>query len=162
MATTEHPTNEPNQALDPAQLGADQQPATTARDDAHDLSTVLADADTDEGRPFAAKAASNQGSAFAEQRRQGAAGAPTEDTGHAQGMGHAESDGDEDRGYDQSGLRGGLGSSGGREDLSERQTDTDQNPFTGGYDGGEQHQPPASQTEQLGLHTPPNPPAKSE
>ncbi|MGI4864233.1 MAG: hypothetical protein ACRYFZ_09955 [Janthinobacterium lividum] len=157
MATADQPTPQPNQALDPAQLGADTQPALTPEDDSHDMSTVMADADTDEGRPFTAKPATQQGSEFAEQRRQGAEGdtdAPVEDVGHAQGMGRTGSDGDEDRGYDQSGLQGGLGSSGGREDLSERQPATDQNPFTGGYDGGGQHQPPASQTEHLGLNTP--------
>jgi len=155
MATLNQPTPEPNPALDPAQLGADAQPATSPRDDAHDMSPVMADADSEQGRPAATKPATPQGSDFAEQRHQGAAGeAPTEDVGHAQGMGHADTDGDEDRGYDQSGYRGGLGSSGGREDLSERQPTADPNPFTGGYDGGGQHQPPASQTEHLGLNTP--------
>jgi len=155
MATADQPTPEPNQALDPAQLGADTQPATSPRDDAHDMSTVIADADSEQGRPAATKPTTKEGSAFAEERRQGAEGhAPTEDVGHAQGMGHTNSDGDEDRGYDQSGYRGGLGSSGGREDLRERQTDTDSNPFTGGYDGGGPNQPPAAQTEHLGLNTP--------
>ena len=157
MATSDQPTGAPNQALDPAQLGADAQPALTPEDDSHDMSTVMADADTDAGRPFAAKPTTGQGSTFDQARRQGAAGdadAPTEDVGHGQGMGRTQGDGDEDRGYDQSGQRGGLGSSGGREDLSERQTDTGQNPFTGGYDGGGQHQPPATQTEHLGLNTP--------
>lgn len=157
MATTDQPTSQPNQdqALDPAQLGADTQPATSARDDAHDMSPVLADADTNQGRPFANEPTTKQGSAFDKQRQQGATGnTPTEDVGHAQGMGHAEGDGDEDRGYDQSGLRGGLGSSGGREDLDERQTDRGQNPFSGGYDGGGPDQPPAAKTEKLGLNTP--------
>ncbi|RZK21804.1 MAG: hypothetical protein EOO56_10755, partial [Hymenobacter sp.] len=154
MATSDQPTPEPNQALDPAQLGADAQPATTARDDAHDMSSVMADADTDEGRPFAGEPTTRQGSAFDMQRQQGATNdAPTQDVGHGQGMGRAQGDGDEDRGYDQSGLRGGLGSSGGREDLSERQTDTGQNPFSGGS-GGSPNQPPAAQTKQLGLNTP--------
>ena len=155
MATSDDPTTEPNQALDPAQLGADVQPATSPKDDSHDMSTVMAD--TDEGRPFASNPTTPQGSAFDQQRRQGAVGdtdAPTENVGHAQGMGRTGDNGDEDRGYDQSGLRGGLGSSGGREDLSARQPDTDQNPFTGGYDGGGTHQPPACQTQRLGLNTP--------
>lgn len=156
MATSDQPTSEPNQALDPAQLGADARPATTPQDDSHDMSTVMADADTNEERPFASQpTTTKQGSEFDKQRQQGATGdTPTEDVGHALGLGRAGFDGDEDRGYDQSGLRGGLGSSGGREDLSERQTDTNQNPFTGDSDGGGQHQPPASQTERLGLHTP--------
>ncbi len=157
MATTDQPTHEPNQALDPAKLGADEQPATTPQDDSHDMSTVMADADTDEGRPFASETNARQGSAFDQQRRQGAEGdanAPTTDMGHGQGMGRADFDGDEDRGYDQSGHRGGLGSSGGREDLSDRQTDTDANPFTGGYDGSGTHLPPADQTQHLGLNTP--------
>ena len=154
MATTDHPTPDQPTAPDPAQLGSDTSPTTTARDDAHDVSPVLADADTEKGRPFAAAPAKpGQGSEFDQQRQEGATGDAAghqSDIGHGQGMGRAGFNGDEDRGYDQSGLHGGLGSSGGREDLSDRQPDTDANPFT----GNGQDQPPADQTQQLGLNTP--------
>lgn len=142
-------------ANDPAQLGAPQSPETSSRDDAHDLSTVLTDGGTGPGRQFAGSTTGTpQGSEFDQQRR-GAAGNPNAPTPEAtgQGMGHTSSNGDEDRGYDQSGHRGGLGSSGGPEDLSERQF-PDPNPFTGSSAGGGQDQPPSNQTDKLGLNTP--------
>lgn len=115
MATT-HPTDTPNQAFDPAQLGGETEPTTPARDDSHDMTTVLADADSAQGRPFASQPVeAPQGSEFNQQRQQGATADPDHtqaNVGPGQGMGRT-SDGDEDRGYDQSGIRGGLGSSGG-------------------------------------------------
>jgi hypothetical protein len=156
MATSDQPAGEQQQPLDPAQLGADQGPATTSRDDAHDMSPVLADTDSASAQQDASSDfKTTQGSDFDQQRQQGAAsGEHYGDVGHSLGMGRTGDNGDEDRGYDQSGQRGGVGSSGGREDLSDRQTDTDQNPFTGGYGGQSPDQPAASQSQHLGLNTP--------
>lgn len=156
MATSDQPAGEQQQALDPAQLGADQGPATTARDDAHDMSPVLADTDSASAQQEASSdSKTTQGSDFDQQRQQGAApGKHPGDVGHSLGMGRTADNGDEDRGYDQSGQRGGVGSSGGREDLSDRQTDTDQNPFTGGYGGQGGDQPAPAQNQKLGLNTP--------
>ena len=168
MATNDQPTDDQTQANDSAQLGADQGPITSPEYDAHDMSTVMANADGSrngtgpdtQGRGTAAEGSNNaapeQGSDFDQQRRQGASG--TDDqygtVGRSEGMGRTGDNGDEDRGYDQSGQRGGVGSSGGREDLSDRHTDTDQNPFTGGYGGQAPDQPAASQSQHLGLNTP--------
>jgi hypothetical protein len=113
-----------------------------------------------QGRGTAAEGGSTsapeQGSEFDQQRRQGASG--TDDqygtVGRSEGMGRTGDNGDEDRGYDESGYRGGVGSSGGREDLSDRIVDTDQNPYTGGYGGNTPDQPDAAQTSRLGLNTP--------
>jgi hypothetical protein len=139
----------PNQPTDPAQLGADQSPETSPRDDAHDMSTVLAEADKDQS-PDTTRQHHGQalGSDFDQQRRQGAEGQgnPTGET--SQGQGRTDN-GDEDRTYDQNPQRGGLGNSGGREDHAERHTDTDANPYSGGT-----HQPSAEQTKNLGLNTP--------
>lgn len=156
MATSAQPTSEQQQPLDPAQLGADQGPATTSRDDAHDMSPVLADTDTASAQQEASSESNAaQDSDFDQQRQQGAApGSQYGEVGRSLGMGRTGDNGDEDRGYDQSGYRGGMGSSGGREDLSDRQTDTDQNPFAGGYGGQSPDQPAASQTQHLGLNTP--------
>jgi hypothetical protein len=164
MATNEQPDTELNRPTDPAQLGADQAPATGAADDAHDMSTVVADAAT--GRDDAAPApttATQQGSDFDQQRQQGAAGNGDSygTVGRSQGMGHTADTGDEDRGYDQSSYRGGLGASGGREDLSERNPDPDHNPFTGGYGGGPSNQPADAQAKNVGLDSD-NQPAKSD
>jgi hypothetical protein len=156
MATNDQPENEQNYPTDPAQLGADQAPATNAADDAHDMSTVLADPATgrDDAAPAPA-AAAQQGSDFNQQRQQGAAGNGDSygAVGRSQGMGHTTDTGDEDRGYDQSSYRGGLGASGGREDLSERNTDPAHNPFAGGYGGGPNDQPNDAKAKNVGLDT---------
>ena len=146
MATNEQPHQAPNRPTDATQLGADQAPATTPADDAHDMSTIVADAERgrDEVGTLPAQGrAAQQGSGFDQQRRQGAAGTGDKAgaVGQGQGMGHAEANGDEDRGYDQRGYRGGLGASGGREDLSDRHFEADPNPFTGGYGGGGDKRP---------------------
>jgi hypothetical protein len=168
MATNDQPTDDQTQANDPAQLGADQSPATSPEDDAHDMSTVMANADGSrngagpdtQGRGTAADGGSTsdseQGSEFDQQRRQGASS--TDDqygtVGRGEGMGRTGDNGDEDRGYDESGYRGGVGSSGGLEDLSDRNFDTDQNPYTGGYGGNNPDRPDAAQTSRIGLNTP--------
>ncbi|TVT43376.1 hypothetical protein FNT36_04625 [Hymenobacter setariae] len=156
MATSDQPAGEQQRPPDPTQLGADQGPATTSRDDAHDMSPVLADTDSASAQQDASSEAKTaQGSDFDQQRQQGAApGGHYGDVGRSMGMGQTADTGDEDRGYDQSSQRGGVGSSGGREDLSDRQTDTDQNPYTGGYGGQAPDQPAASQSQHLGLNTP--------
>ena len=152
MATADQPTPDRAQPTDPAQLGADQSPETSARDDSRDMSPVIAETDKDQDPASAGQPVSQPlGSQFDQQRRQSAAHDPTGDVG--QGQGRADN-GDEDRGYDQSGYRGGLGSSGGRESHADRQTDTDANPYTGGYDGGGNDQPSPEQTKDLGLNTP--------
>jgi hypothetical protein len=155
MTTSDQPADE-QRPLDAAQLGADQGPATTARDDAHDMSPVLADTDSASAQQDASSnSKTTQGSDFDQQRQQSAApGSQYGEVGRSMGMGRTGDNGDEDRGYDQSSYRGGLGSSGGREDLSDRHTDTDQNPFTGGYGGQSHDQPAASQSQHLGLNTP--------
>ena len=168
MATENQPTDDQTQANDPAQLGADQSPATTPEDDAHDMSTVMVNADGSrngagpdtQGRGPAAEGSNNaapeQGSDFDQQRRQGASG--TDDqygtVGRSEGMGRTGDNGDEDRGYDESGYRGGVGTSGGREDLSDRNFDNDQNPYTGGYGGTSPDRPDSTQTSRIGLDTP--------
>jgi len=161
MATHNEPDDQQNQSIDPAQLGGDQAPATRPEDDARDMSTVMADADADRSKtPGAAFGNSNpqpgQGSDFDQQRRQGAEGTGNNSddaVGQGEGMARAGFNGDEDRGYDQSGHRGGLGSSGGREDLTDRNVDTEQNAFTGGYGGSDYDQPDKSETENLGLNS---------
>ena len=156
MATNEQPDQEPSRPTDAAQLGADQAPETAPSDDAHDMSTVVADAESGRGevgvQPAQGQAA-QQGSDFAQQRRQGAAGDGDKASavGQGQGMGHAAASGDEDRGYDQSGHRSGLGASGGREDLSDRHFETDQNPFTGSYGGGGAKRPDGAADKNVGL-----------
>ena len=160
MATTAQPDSHSNQPTDPARLGGDQGPATTPADDAHDMSTIMADADA--GRETVGQGrGSSQGSDFDQQRRQGATAAdePNGDVGRGKGMVRTGTNGDEDRGYDQSGYRGGLGASGGRED--HRAPDPNPNPFVGGYDGGSADRPDAAQTKNLGLNTP-NPTANTE
>ncbi|GGF26987.1 hypothetical protein [Hymenobacter cavernae] len=160
MATDNQPADQQNQTPDPAQLGGDQAPATRSEDDPRDMSTVMADADMDRSQaPGAAFGTSDpqpgQGSDFDQQRRQGAEGTGNNSddaVGQGEGMGRAGFNGDEDRGYDQSGHRGGLGSSGGREDLTDRNLGTDSNAFTGGYGGGDYDQPDKSQTQNLGLN----------
>jgi hypothetical protein len=156
MATNEQTDQELNRPADATQLGADQAPATTPSDDAHDMSTVMADAERgrdDVATAPAEGANAQQGSDFDQQRRQGAAGNEhtTGAFGPGQGMGHADTSGDEDRGYDQSGYRGGLGASGGREDLSDRHFEEDQNPFTGGYGGSGAKRPDDAEDKNVGL-----------
>jgi hypothetical protein len=163
MAANFPPPNDQNNATDPAKLGADQGPGTSPEEDPRDMSTVLADAGNyrDEVAPRHPDAAPNgqsgseQGSAFDEQRRQGAMGSGDNSgaMGAGEGMGRAGFNNDEDRGYDQSGHRGGLGTSGGREDLSDRDASPEQNAFTGGYGGGDYDQPDSSQTQDLGLNS---------
>lgn len=143
----------PNQPTDPAQLGADQSPETSPRDDARDMSPVIAEADKDQSPDTAGHHGQTLGSDFDQQRRQGAEGQGSSTGETNQGQGYADN-GDEDRTYDQNPQRGGLGSSGGREDHADRNTDTDANPYTGGYDGGGTHQPSPEQTKNLGLNTP--------
>ncbi|WP_046243789.1 hypothetical protein [Hymenobacter terrenus] len=97
-----------------------------------------------------------QGSDFDNRRRQGATGPDDEygTVGRTSGMGRAGFNGDEDRGYDESGYRGGLGTSGGREDLSNRHFDTDRNPLRGGYGGGDYSQPENEELRQnIGMHS---------
>jgi hypothetical protein len=123
------------------------------------MSSVIAETDKDQDPSTNGPAPHRHlGSEFSQQRQQGAADGATSDVGHGQGLGHAADNGDEDRGYEQSGHHGGLGSSGGRESHADRQFDTDANPYTGGYDGGNNDQPSPEQTKNLGLNTPP--PAK--
>lgn len=166
MATHNLPDDELNRPTDPAQLGSDQGSVSRPEDDPRDMSTVVANAgDYRDGagprnqepdpafrdsRPVA-----GQGSDFDQQRRQGAGDSDDHygAVGRGYGMGHAGFNGDEDRGYDQSGYRGGLGTSGGREDLSDRQFNPDQNPFTGGYGGGDYDQPTGSITQRIGLNS---------
>lgn len=155
MATNEQTDQELNRPADATQLGADQAPVITPNDDAHDMSTVMADAQ--QGRDDVAAAPvegpnAQQGSDFDQQRRQGAAGAGDKTNAVGQGQGHA-ANGDEDRGYDQSGYRGGLGASGGRENLSDRHFEADQSPFTGGYGGGADKPAEAAGDKNIGLDT---------
>ncbi|OON68890.1 hypothetical protein [Hymenobacter sp. CRA2] len=80
---------------------------------------------------------SRPGSYVNDGRRQGATGYGYGDVGREYGQGRAGFNGDEDRGYDQNGLRGGLGNSGGRDDFADRRFDQDRNAFRGGYGGGD-------------------------
>lgn len=80
---------------------------------------------------------SRPGSFLNDGRRQGAGGYGYGDVGREYGQGRAGYNGDQDRGYDQNGLRGGLGSSGGPDDFADRRFDQDRNPFRGGYGGGD-------------------------
>ncbi|QJX48520.1 hypothetical protein HMJ29_16995 [Hymenobacter taeanensis] len=167
MATNFHPSNEQNSATDPAKLGADQGPGASPEADPRDMSSVLADPGnyrdqvalrhpgSTEATP-GGTAAPQQGSEFDQQRRQGATGSGDNSgaVGAGEGMGRAGFNNDEDRGYDQSGHRGGLGASGGHEDLSDRALPSDQNAFTGGYGGADYTQPSSSQTKDLGLNSP--------
>jgi|GEM_PF-2002535 len=167
MATHDQPDDELNRANDPAQLGADQGPVSRPEEDPRDMSTVLANPEgtrTEAGpntqeQDTTSRAdhgpTAERGSDFDRQRRQGAGGIGDNSgaVGRGQGMGHAGFNGDEDRGYDQSGHRGGLGTSGGREDLSDRTFPVDQNPFTGGYSGGDYDQPDESIRQHIGMNS---------
>jgi len=155
MATADQPTPDRAQPTDPAQLGADQSPEISPRDDTRDMSPVIAETDKNQDPATTGQQVSQPlGSEFDQQRRQGATGAGTPTGEAGQGLGHTADNGDEDRGYDQSGYRGGLGSSGSPDSYADRQTDTDANPYTGGYDGGGNDQPSPEQTKNLGLNTP--------
>jgi hypothetical protein len=166
MTNFPQPDDELHRPTDPAQLGADQGPGTSAEDDSRDMTPVLATAADEPGGASSRRqtsgtgtgdssSATGLGSAFDEQRRAGANGDGNNagTVGSGLGMGRAGFNGDHDRGYDQSGHRGGLGTSGGREDLSNRQMNADSNPFTGGYGGGDYPQPDASQTQHIGMHS---------
>jgi hypothetical protein len=166
MTASPDPNDELHRPTDPAKLGADQGPGTTPEDDAHDFSSVMAQADgnpTGEGpRPHTPgektgnkEAGGQLGSEFDELRRQGASGPGGEygTVGRSNGQGRAGFNGDEDRGYDQSGHRGGLGTAGGRDDFSDRNFDTDNNPFTGGYSGGDYGTPDESITRRIGMNS---------
>ncbi|QDA61472.1 hypothetical protein [Hymenobacter jejuensis] len=163
MATHNQPDDELNTPTDPAQLGADQAPVSQPEDDPRDMSTVRASAsDFRDGvglrspRQDANSGGSDmgQGSDFDRQRRQGAAGTGDNSgaVGRGEGMGRAGFNNDEDRGYDQSGQRGGVGSSGGREDLSDRNPDTQQNPFTGEFEL--HNRPDDALTQRIGMNNP--------
>ncbi|MCC3158227.1 hypothetical protein LJ737_13345 [Hymenobacter sp. 15J16-1T3B] len=97
----------------------------------------------EDGRPDYRRAAQEFGHAsrpesdLQAQRRRGAAGYGYGDVAREFGQGRAGYNGDEDRGYDQNGLRGGLGNSGGHDDFADRRFDQDRNPFRGGYGGGD-------------------------
>lgn len=162
MSTPDQPTNEQNSAIDPTQLGADQGPGAAPEDNPRDMSSVMADADNrqqgagEQQQEMAADGNSTQGSDFDQQRRQGAEGAADNSgaVGRGEGMGRAGFNGDEDRGYDQSGHRGGLGTSGGRDDTADRQLDADRNPYAGGYGGGNYDQPDDDLKQRIGMNTP--------
>lgn len=155
MTNPSQPDDDLNRHTDPAQLGADQGPGSAPEDNPQDLSSVMTTADKDRDDGNRRSPATGQGSDFDQRRRQ-SAGAPDDPYGaveHSQGMGRTADNSDEDRGYDQSGYRGGLGASGGRDDLSDRHFDADGNPFTGGYGGGDYGQPDESQRQHLGMNS---------
>ena len=167
MATQNQPDDELNRPpIDPAPLGADQGPVSRPEDDPRDMSTIMADPnnfrdqagtrDLEYDAEFGHGLEAGQGSHFDQQRRQGATGSDDrpDDVGRGHGLGHAGFNGDEDRGYDQSGHRGGLGTSGGRENLADRHVEADTNPFTGGYGGGDYDRPADSTSQRIGLNTP--------
>ena len=152
------PADEQNRSVDPAQPGADQGPGTTSEQDPRDVSPIMDDAhdyrDEVIRRDHQDSPAAEQGADFDQQRRQGTGGIDDNSgpAGRNQGMGQAGFNGDLDRGYDQSGPRGGLGSSGGGEDVSKRNISADQsadqNASTGGYGAGNYGRP----DEVLGRH----------
>ncbi|KUG07290.1 hypothetical protein [Solirubrum puertoriconensis] len=67
------------------------------------------------------------------------------------GQGFAGFNGNLDRGYDESGIRGGLGS-GGRDSFSDRNFDVDRNPFRGGYGGGDYDQGGRNRTDSRNMN----------
>ncbi|SNR95542.1 hypothetical protein [Hymenobacter mucosus] len=165
MSTTPQPDDELQSTTNAAQLGPDQGPVTTPENDPRDMSTVLANPESGEGpdtsrsseaaETGAGSPTMQRGSEFDEQRREGAVGTGDNSAavGPGEGMGRAGFNGDEDRGYDQSGHRGGLGSSGGREDLTDRNLDTAQNPFIGGYSGGTTSTPDDAIRQRIGMNS---------
>ncbi|MBO0357671.1 hypothetical protein J0X19_06915 [Hymenobacter sp. BT186] len=158
--TTHQDSNELNRPTDPAQLGADQGPGLTPQEDPQDMSTVVTDANDNatnsasQPQSHNEHSASTQASDFNQLRRQGAEGTADNSraVGQGEGMGRAGFNGDEDRGYDSSGHRGGLGTSGGPEDLTDRQFDEKQNPFAGGYGGGNYAQPDEADSQRMGMN----------
>ncbi|TGD80464.1 hypothetical protein [Hymenobacter wooponensis] len=166
MSANFPPNDEQNNAMDPAQLGADQGPGSSPEEDPRDMSTVLANAGNyrdeigvrtpeDEHGRHSGSPQMERGSDFDQQRREGAAGDGdnSRSLGRGQGMGRTGFNSDEDRGYDQSGHRGGLGTSGGRDDLSNRNPAADQNAFTGGYGGGDYDQPDETMSQRIGMNS---------
>ncbi|UOQ68400.1 hypothetical protein [Hymenobacter volaticus] len=97
----------------------------------------------------------DQGSDYNQQRRYSAASPdePYSSVGRSYGTGRADFNGDEDRAYDESGTRGGLGTSGGRENLSDRQVNSDTNAFRGGYGGGDYNQPRPEEAQNIGMNS---------
>ncbi|MDF7811555.1 hypothetical protein [Hymenobacter sp. YC55] len=97
----------------------------------------------------------DQGTDYNQQRRHSAASPnePYGSVGQSYGTGRADFNGDEDRAYDESGTRGGLGTSGGREDLSDRQVNPDTNAFRGGYGGGDYSQPRPDEVQNIGMNS---------
>lgn len=166
IMTTHQQPNELNRPTDPAPLGAEQGPGLAPQEDPKDMSTVMNDTDDSPTNPRNQPQspdehpAPTQGSDFDQLRRQGAAGTGDNSgaVGAGEGMGRAGFNGDEDRGYDSSGHRGGLGTSGGPEDLTDRQFNENQNPFTGGYGGGDYSQPDEAASQRIGMNrsSPPN------
>ncbi len=161
MAIDNQPDDELNNPTDPAKLGSDQGSGFTTDDDPRAMPrTPLNAVDTSDqaGSVPSGQVGDGinapQGSAFDTQRRLGASGfdASLGSVGHGQGMGRAGFNGDEDRTYDESGIRGGVGNSGGREDFSDRAF-PDSNPFTGGYGGGDYDRPSEEQTQNIGLNS---------
>lgn len=157
----DQPTDELTNPTDPAKLGSDQGSGFNADDPRAMPRTPLnaVDAGDQAGsvapRPVGEGINAPQGSDFDAQRRQGSVGDDNQygAVGHGQGMGRAGFNGDQDRGYDESGIHGGVGSSGGREDLSDRAA-PDSNAFTGGYGSSDYDRPSEEQTQHLGLNTP--------
>jgi hypothetical protein len=156
----DQPNDELNTPNDPAKLGSDQGSGFNTDDDARAMPRTplnAVDASDEAGARSPERDGSDTplGSAFDQQRRQGAMNDDSSNgtAGQGEGMGHTGSNGDEDRGYDENGLLGGVGSSGGLEDFSDR-VFPDSNPFTGGYGGSDYDQPSEEQTQHLGLNTP--------
>lgn len=162
MAISNQPDDELNLPNDPAQLGSDQGSGFNTGDDPRAMPRIPMNAvDTSDQAGSAASGQISdginapQGSDFDSQRRHGASGFDDSlgAVGRGQGMGRAGFNGDHDRTYDESGIRGGLGTSGGREDLSDRNLGADSNPFTGGYGGGDYDRPSEQQTQNLGMNS---------
>ncbi|WP_426060698.1 hypothetical protein [Hymenobacter sp. B1770] len=166
MTASSDPNDELHRPTDPARLGADQGPGSAPEDDPKDFSSVMAQADgnpngegprphTPDNNSGNMEAGGQLGSEFDKLRRQGASGSADGygAVGQSEGLGRAGFNGDEDRGYDQSGHRGGLGTSGGREDLSGRHFDAEGNPFTGGYSGGDYGPPDEGIAQRIGMNS---------
>ncbi|QIL77659.1 hypothetical protein [Hymenobacter sp. HDW8] len=162
MAIDNQTNDELNQPNDPAKLGSDQGAGFNADDDPRAMPrSPLNAVDTSDQAGSVApgqigdRINAPQGSDFDTQRRQGASGFDDSlgSLGRGQGMGRAGFNGDEDRTYDESGIRGGLGSSGGREDLSDRNLGVDTNAFTGGYGGGDYNRPSDPLVDRIGMNS---------
>jgi hypothetical protein len=162
MANDNQPNDELNQPNDPAKLGSDQGSGFNADDDPRAMPRTPLNAVDTSGQAGSVTSGqignginAPQGSDFDNQRRQGASGFDDSygTVGRGQGMGRAGFNGDEDRTYDESGIRGGLGNSGGREDFSDRSFGADSNPFTGGYGGGDYDRPSDPLVERIGMNS---------